>query len=140
MTRRDDVMTREAERRVGTTTHLEESVGCGSAAGAVAWAVERTNPVVGDAKDRARSSDTPSAIVDVATAGATPTAPATTPSPFTSCIAPADSDVTGFGSLCKACGPISGGATVRELSGGASAFVPAWSPLSKGNVSSMYRC
>jgi len=121
MTRRDDMMTREAERRVGIMTHWEESVGCGSAAGAVASAVERSKTVVGDTKERARSSDTPLAIV-------------------TSFIAPADSDVTGFESLGTACSPVSGGATVRELSGGTSAFVPAWSPLSKGNVCSMYRC
>ena len=121
-------------------THWEESVGCGSAAGAVASAVERSKTVVGDTKERARSSDTPLAIVNVATAGAAPTAPVTTSSPFTSFIAPADSDVTGFESLGTACSPVSGGATVRELSGGTSAFVPAWSPLSKGNVCSMYRC
>jgi len=48
-------------------THWEESVGCGSAAGAVASAVERSKTVVGDTKERARSSDTPLAIVNVAT-------------------------------------------------------------------------
>jgi len=98
-------------RSNGTTTHVGESVGRGSAGVTAGPAVELVTTVAGVAEDPAGSFDGPTVVTVMVCAVVTAEASGTAPSTCTSSIALADSDVTGFDTLATVCEPDSGGTT-----------------------------